>query len=34
MLYGVTENIDIGLSADWGDDSSAYGINGRFYFGN
>lgn len=34
LLYGVSENIDIGVSGDWGDDSSAYGINGRFYFGN
>ncbi len=33
LLYGVTENVDVGLTADWGDDSSAYGINGRFYFG-
>ncbi|MDH3988260.1 MAG: porin family protein, partial [Gammaproteobacteria bacterium] len=33
MLYGVSESVDIGLSADWGDDSSAYGISGRFYFG-
>jgi len=33
MLYGVAESIDIGLSADWGDDSSAEGISGRFCFG-
>ena len=33
-LFGVSDNIDIGLSADWADDTSAYGINGRFYFGN
>jgi len=33
MLYGVSENVDIGISGDWGDDSSAYGISGRFYFG-
>ena len=34
LLYGVTENIDIGVSADWADDTSAYGISGRMYFGN
>ena len=34
LLYGVSENIDIGVSADWADDTSAYGLNGRFYFGN
>jgi hypothetical protein len=34
FLYGVTESIDIGLNGEWGDDSSAYGISGRFYFGN
>lgn len=33
LLYGVSENVDIGITGDWGDDSSAYGINGRFYFG-
>ena len=33
-LFGVSDNIDIGLSADWADDTSAYGVNGRFYFGN
>ena len=33
LLYGVSENVDIGVSADWAEDSSAYGINGRFYFG-
>jgi hypothetical protein len=34
LLYGVSENVDIGVTADWADDSSAYGLNGRFYFGN
>ena len=34
LLYGVSENVDIGVSADWAEDSSAYGLNGRFYFGN
>ena len=34
MLYSVSDNVDIGVSGEWGDDSSAYGINGRFYFGN
>ena len=34
FLYGVTDNVDVGLSGEWGDDSSAYGISGRFYFGN
>jgi len=33
LLYGVTENIDIGVSGDWADDTSAYGLSGRFYFG-
>ena len=33
MLYGVTDSLDIGITGDWGDDSSAYGINGRLYFG-
>ena len=34
MLYSVSDNVDIGVRGEWGDDSSAYGINGRFYFGN
>lgn len=34
FLYGVSDSFDIGLNGEWGDDSSAYGINGRFYFGN
>jgi opacity protein-like surface antigen len=34
LLYGVSENVDIGVSADWAEDTSAYGLNGRFYFGN
>jgi hypothetical protein len=33
-LYGITDNIDIGVSGEWGDDSSAYGLSGRFYFGS
>lgn len=32
VLYGVTENFDVGLSGDWTDDVSAYGISGRLYF--
>lgn len=32
--FGITDNIDIGLSGSWADDTSAYGVNGRFYFGN
>ena len=34
LLYGVSESVDIGVSADWGDDVSSYGLSGRFYFGN
>ena len=34
FLYGVSDNIDVGLSGEWGDDSSAYGVSGRFYFGD
>lgn len=34
MLYGLTDNIDLGLNGEWGDDVSSYGISGRFYFGN
>ena len=34
MLYGISENVDIGVSADWAEDTSAYGVSGRFYFGN
>lgn len=34
MLYGISENVDIGVSGEWGDDSSAYGVSGRFYFGD
>ncbi len=34
VLYSLSDNVDVGLSGDWGDDSSAYGISGRFYFGN
>ncbi|MDH5344908.1 MAG: porin family protein, partial [Gammaproteobacteria bacterium] len=32
-LFGVTENIDIGVHGDWAEDTSTYGISGRFYFG-
>jgi opacity protein-like surface antigen len=32
-LYGITDNIDVAVSGEWGDDSSAYGLSGRFYFG-
>lgn len=34
LLYRVSDAVDIGVSGDWGDDSSAYGVGGRFYFGN
>jgi hypothetical protein len=34
VLVGVTDNIDVGLSGEWGDDVSSYGISGRFYFGS
>ena len=33
-LYGITDNIDVAVSGEWGDDSSAYGLSGRFYFGS
>ena len=33
-LIGVTDNIDVGLHGNWADDTSVYGISGRFYFGN
>lgn len=33
FLYSVTDSIDVGLNGEWGDDSSAYGVSGRFYFG-
>lgn len=32
--YFFTEAFTLGLSASWDDDVSAYGIGGRFYFGN
>lgn len=32
-LFDVTDNIAIGLSGEWGDDISTYGVSGRFYFG-
>ena len=32
VLYGFTENFDLGLAGDWSDDVSAYSISGRFYF--
>ena len=32
VLYGFTENFDMGLSGDWADDVSAFGISGRLYF--
>ena len=33
VLYGITDNIDVSVSGEWGDDSSALGLSGRFYFG-
>jgi hypothetical protein len=33
VLYGVSETFDVGLSGDWADDVSAFGISGRLYFG-
>jgi hypothetical protein len=33
LLWGVSDSVDIGVSGEWGDDSSAYGLSGRFYFG-
>lgn len=32
-LYALTDKIDLGLGGEWGDDSSAYTLSGRFYFG-
>ena len=32
-LYDFTDSFSLGLSGDWGDNSSAYALNGRFYFG-
>ncbi|MEX0706318.1 MAG: outer membrane beta-barrel protein [Woeseia sp.] len=32
-LYNFTENVSVGLSGNWTDDTSTYGIGGRFYFG-
>ena len=32
VLYGFTENFDLGLSGDWTDDVSAYSLSGRLYF--
>jgi hypothetical protein len=34
VLVGVTDNIEIGLTGEWADDISTYGVNGRMYFGN
>ena len=34
LLWGVSDSVDIGVSGEWGDDSSAYGLSGRFYFGD
>ncbi|MDH4108925.1 MAG: outer membrane beta-barrel protein [Gammaproteobacteria bacterium] len=32
FLMDLTDNFAIGLNGSWGDDASAYGIFGRFYF--
>jgi len=32
-LYDFTDSFSLGLSGDWGDNTSAYALNGRFYFG-
>ncbi len=32
-LYDLTESFSLGLSGSWSDDSSAYTLSGRFYFG-
>lgn len=32
-LYNFTDNFSLGLSGSWTDDTSAYGVGGRFYFG-
>ncbi len=32
--YYITDAITIGVSAEWADDVSRYGLGGRFYFGN
>jgi len=34
FLYNFTDSFSAGASGNWGDDTSAYGIGGRFYFGN
>lgn len=34
LLYGISDNVDLGVNGRWGDDASAYGISGRFYFGD
>lgn len=33
-LYNFTENFSVGLSGSWTDDTSTYGIGGRFNFGH
>jgi opacity protein-like surface antigen len=32
-LYNFSNNFALGLSASWTDDTSSYGIGGRYYFG-
>lgn len=34
FLYDFAENFSVGVEGDWSDDTTAYGIGVRFYFGN
>ena len=34
FLYSFTDIFAVGLSGNWGDDTSSYGLNARVYFGN
>lgn len=34
FLYNFTETFSVGVAGDWTDDTTAYSIGARFYFGN